>query len=135
MEEVKSLQMNVIKYTSIFIGVLSILVLFTFQLEGVKYILSLVLGGGISVLTFMLLANTVVKASFMEPGKAQVYMASQYFVRFTIMALVLYISTQKTYLNVFATAIGIFTVKGILYFIQFKDKRKQSNQNLKRKEE
>lgn len=131
MNEVKSLQISLIKYTAMIVGIASIALLVGLQLRGIPYILSLILGGSISVLTFMLLANTVVKASFMEPGKAQIYMGSQYFIRFSIMAIVLYISTQMSYLNVFATAIGIFIVKGILYVIQLRDQKQQKTKAAK----
>lgn len=125
MNEVKNLQLSLIKYTAIIVAIASVALLVGLQLKAIPYILSLILGGSMSVLTFMLLANTVVKASFMEPGKAQIYMGSQYFIRFSIIAVVLYISTQMPYLNVFATAVGIFIVKGILYIIQLRDQKQQ----------
>lgn len=125
MNEVKELQINLIKYTALLIGLVSVALFAGLQLKAVPFVLSLILGGAISVLTFMLLANSIVKSTFMNPGKAQVYLASQYFVRFSIIAIVLYISTQMSYLNVFATAIGIFTVKGILYVIQLRDQKQK----------
>lgn len=134
MTEVRALQISVIKYTYFIVGLASVALLIGIKLAAIPYILGLVLGSTISVLTFMLLANTLVKASFMSPGRAQIYMGVNYFLRFAIIAIVLYISTQMPYLNVFATVIGIFMVKGILYFIQLSDKR-QLKQNFKRKEE
>jgi hypothetical protein len=134
MEEVRALQISVIKYTGFIVALASVALVIGLQLMAIPYILGLILGSTISVLTFMLLANTLVKASFMSAGRAQIYMGVNYFLRFAIIAIVLYISTQMPYLNVFATVIGIFMVKGILYFIQLGDKR-QLKQNFKRKEE
>ena len=134
MEEVKALQLTVIKYTALIIGMTTVALLIGLKAAALPFVLGLVLGSAISVLTFMLLANTVVKATFMDPGKAQIYMGANYFLRYAIIAIVLYISTQMPYLNVFATAIGILLVKGILYVIQLSDKSK-TKQNFKRKEE
>lgn len=140
MEEVRALQISVIKYTAVYVAIATVALLTGFALAGlslpsaVPFILGLILGSAISVLSFMLLANSIVKATFMTSGRAQISMGINYFVRFAIIAIVLYISTQMPYLNVFATAIGILSVKGILYVIQLSDKKKQK-QNLKRKEE
>ena len=134
MEEVKGLQIAVIKYTAILLVIASIALFVGLGAEAIPFVLGLILGGAISVLMFMQLANTIVKATFMTPSKAQIYVGSQYAIRYAIIAIVLYISTQMPYLNVFATAMGVLTVKGILYVLQLSDKKK-SNQNLKRKEE
>jgi hypothetical protein len=134
MEEVKALQIAVIKYTTLLVGIASAALFIGLKTSAIPFVLGLILGGAISVLTFMLLANTLVKASFMNPGRAQVYMGVNYFIRYAIIAIVLYISTQMPYLNVFATAIGILLVKGILYVIQLSDKSK-AKQKLERKEE
>lgn len=134
MEEVKALQIAVIKYTALIVAIASAALLVGLKTAATPFILGLILGSAISVLTFMLLANTIVKASFMTPGRAQLYMGANYFVRYAIIAIVLFISTKMPYLNVFATAIGVLLVKGILYVIQLSDKSKQK-QNLKRKEE
>lgn len=127
MNEVKSLQVLVIKLVSLLVGISSIGLLVSLQGKAIPYVLGLILGSAISVLLFMLLANTIVKASFMDPGKAQLYTGSQYIVRMSIMAVVLYISTQVSYLNVFATAVGIFMVKAVLYAIQLRDQRTKSS--------
>lgn len=134
MEEVKALQIAVIKYTALIVAIASAALLIGLKAAATPFILGLILGSAISVLTFMLLANTIVKASFMTPGSAQLYMGANYFVRYAIIAIVLFISTKMPYLNVFATAIGVLQVKGILYVIQLSDKSKQKR-NLKRKEE
>lgn len=134
MEEVKALQIAVIKYTTLLVGIASAALFIGLKTSAIPFVLGLILGGAISVLTFMLLANTLVKASFMNPGRAQIYMGVNYFIRYAIIAIVLYISTQMPYLNVFATAIGILLVKGILYVIQLSDKSK-AKQKLERKEE
>lgn len=134
MEEVKALQIAVIKYTAILVGIASAALLLGLQVKALPFVLGLVLGSSMGVLMFMLLANTVVKASFMQPARAQIYMGLNYALRYAIMAIVLYISTQMPYLNVFTTAIGILMVKAILYVLQLSDKGKQK-QNFKRKEE
>lgn len=126
MNEVKSLQVLVIKLVSFLVGISSIGLVISLQAKAIPFVLGLILGSAISVLLFMLLANTIVKASFMDPGKAQLYTGSQYIVRMSIMAVVLYISTQVSYLNVFATAVGIFMVKAVLYAIQLRDQRTKS---------
>lgn len=126
MNEVKSLQVLVIKLVGLLVGLSSIGLVVSLQGKAIPYVLGLILGSAISVLLFMLLANTIVKASFMDPGKAQLYTGSQYIIRMSIMAVVLYISTQVSYLNVFATAVGIFMVKAVLYAIQLRDQRTKS---------
>lgn len=126
MNEVKSLQLLVMKLVGLLVGISCIGLVVTLKANALPYALGLILGSAISVLLFMLLANTIVKASFMDPGKAQLYTGSQYIVRMSIMAVVLYISTQVSYLNVFATAVGIFMVKAVLYAIQLRDQRTKS---------
>ncbi len=134
MEEVKTLQISVIKYTAMLVGIAAIALFIGLQVKALPFVLGLILGSSMGVLMFMLLANTVVKASFMHPSRAQIYMGLNYALRYAIMAIVLYISTQMPYLNVFTTAIGILMVKAILYVLQLSDKGKQK-QNFKRKEE
>lgn len=131
MNEVKSLQVLVIKLVALLVGISSIGLVVSLQAKAIPYVMGLILGSSISVLLFMLLANTIVKASFMDPGKAQLYTGSQYIVRMSIMAVVLYISTQVSYLNVFATAVGIFMVKAVLYAIQLRDQRTKSRADKK----
>ncbi len=134
MEEVKGLQIAVIKYTALIVVIASIALFVGLSAKAIPFILSLSLGSAMSVLMFMQLANTIVKATFMTPSKAEIYVSTQYAIRFAIIAIVLFISTKMPYLNVFATAMGILTVKGILYVLQLSDKKK-TEQNLKRKEE
>lgn len=134
MEEVKGLQLAVIRYTAIIVAMASIALFIGLNAKAIPFVLGLILGSAISVLMFMQLANTIVKATFMPPSKAQVYVGAQYAIRYAIIAIVLLISTKMPYLNVFATAMGIITVKGILYVLQLNDKKK-GKQNLKRKEE
>lgn len=134
MEEVKGLQISVIKYTAIIMAIASVALFIGLSAKAVPFILGLILGSAISVLMFMQLANTIVKATFMPASKAQIYVGSQYAIRYAIIAIVLFISTKMPYLNVFATAMGIMTVKGILYVLQLSDKKK-TKQNFKRKEE
>lgn len=134
MEEVKALQISVIKSTAILVGIASVALFIGLQADAAPYILGLILGSAISVLMFMQLANTIVKATFMTASKAQIYVGVQYAIRYAIIAIVLFISAKMPYLNVFSTAIGILMVKAILYVIQLSDKKKQK-QNFKRKEE
>lgn len=134
MEEVKGLQIAVIKYTAFLVAIASVALFLGLGAKATPFVLGLILGSATSVLMFMQLANTIVKASFMDPSKAQIYVGSQYAIRYAIIAIVLFISTKMPYLNVFATAMGVLTVKGILYAFQLGDKKK-SKQNLKRKEE
>lgn len=125
MDEVKSLQITVIKLVGL-IDLIAIIALgAALQLKAMPYILGLVLGSAIALLMLMLLTNTVVKSTFMDPAKAQVYMGVQYMIRMSIMAIVLYISVVMPYLNVYTTAVGIFLVKGILYAIQLRDQKQQ----------
>ena len=65
----------------------------------------------------------------MPSTKAQIYSASQYLIRMTLMAVVLFIYAKAPHLNIIGTAIGLLSTKFVILtqklFIE-KVKRKEA---------
>jgi hypothetical protein len=70
-------------------------------------LIGLLFGSIFSVLNFRLLAISLHHTVRREPGKAQLYAASRYLVRFILTALVIYVSVKAPYINVIGTTIGL----------------------------
>src|SRR5665647_190491 len=98
MRETIPLQIKIIK---IDLTMLIILIIFSFLFltNPMAWAYGYIFGGLIGILNFMQLARTVEKAVKMNPGAAQAYASVSYFVRFSIMAIVLIISIKADYIK------------------------------------
>lgn len=93
----------------IIIGILAI-----FLKEPKPYILGMIFGSSISILSFILMALTTRKAVLMEPSKAYGYSVGNYFIRYTIYFAVLLVAAKAEYIDFLATVLGIFVIKIVI---------------------
>ncbi len=90
--------------------------------------LGLLFGTIIAILNFRLLAISIDKSVSMPQSKAQVYSASRYMLRMTIVGVVLLVSAKAPHLNIIGVAIGLVSPKFVILA------RKLLIDKLKRKE-
>ncbi len=128
------LQYKIIFFDVIILLVLILLSIF-FSSEPMPWIKGYIFGGLIGILNFLLLGNTMYKASMMHPAKARVYAGTNYYIRLLITALVIIIALKADYLNAISVVIGLLLIKQIIFFSQvFSDKDFFKN-IIKRKED
>ena len=83
-----------------------------------------IFGGLIGILNFLLLGNTMFKASTMHPARARSYVGGNYYIRLLITAIVIIIALKADYLNALSVVIGLLLIKQIIFFSQvFNDKQ------------
>lgn len=90
--------------------------------------IGILFGTIIAVLNFRLLALTIEKSVSMPQSKAQVYSASRYILRMTIVGVVLLVSAKAPHINIIGVAIGLVSPKFVILA------RKLLIDKLKRKE-
>ncbi len=106
------IQVKIVKYTLLVMILIAVASMF-FQ-EPRPFIYALIFGTLISILNFRNLALTVEKAVTMNPGHAQVYASSKYFIRFLTNAVVIFVCIKADYLNVLGAVLGLFTIKFVI---------------------
>ena len=121
--EVNNVTKDVIVFDLIVLAIL--LVTSTFNKS---MFLGLLFGTIIAVLNFRLLALTIEKSVSMPQSKAQVYSASRYILRMTIVGVVLLTSAKAPHINIIGVAIGLVSPKFVILA------RKLLIDKLKRKE-
>lgn len=122
-KEVSSVTKDVIVFDLIVLAIL----LFTSAFNK-SMLLGLLFGTIIAVLNFRLLALTIEKSVSMPQSKAQVYSASRYILRMTIVGVVLLVSAKAPHINIIGVAIGLVSPKFVILA------RKLLIDKLKRKE-
>ena len=128
-----------LQYKIIFLDVIILLVLillsFFLSSEPMPWVKGYIFGGLIGILNFLLLGNTMYKASTMHPAQARIYAGTNYYIRLLITAIVIIIALKADYLNAISVVIGLLLIKQIIFFSQvFNDKDFFKN-ILKRKED
>lgn len=113
MRETLPLQIKIIKIDLTMLSIL-IIISFLFLSNPMAWTYGYIFGGLIGVLNFMQLARTIEKAVKMSSGGAQAYASVNYFIRFSIMAIVLIVSLKADYINALATVIGLLSIKFII---------------------
>lgn len=134
MGETVQLQLKIIKLSSVILVLLSAISLFFFDNPS-TWIYGYIFGGAIGILNFMLLAKTIEKAMKMPPARAQMYASTNYFVRFSIMALVLIVSLKADYIHTLATVIGLLLIKFVILVTNLFSDKEYYKRIFKRKEE
>ena len=122
-EEVSSVTKDVIVFDLIVLAILLVTSAFNKSM-----LLGLLFGTIIAVLNFRLLALTIEKSVSMPHSKAQVYSASRYILRMTIVGVVLLVSAKAPHINIIGVAIGLVSPKFVILA------RKLLIDKLKRKE-
>ena len=134
MNDVKKLQYKIISYDVIVLLILMLLT-FLFISEPEGWIKGYIFGGLIGILNFLLLGNTMYKASTMDPARARVYASVNYYIRLIITAVVIIIALKAEYLNVISVVVGIILIKQVIFFSQVFNNKKFFKNILKRKED
>lgn len=122
-EEVSIVTKDVIVFDLIVLAILLVTSAFNKSM-----LLGLLFGTIIAVLNFRLLALTIEKSVSMPQSKAQVYSASRYILRMTIVGVVLLVSAKAPHINIIGVAIGLVSPKFVILA------RKLLIDKLKRKE-
>lgn len=97
------------------LSVVLIGIIFFIYPEPKKYILGYIFGTLISVLTFMLLKNTVVRSVRMEPERATRFAAIQYFIRMIIYLITIMVGAIADYLDLVTVIVGLMSIKITIY--------------------
>jgi len=118
MKEVKDLERQVLKGLFI-VDLILCVIIFLFFSEPRPVILGVIFGSLISGLNFLQMANSLIKAAEMQFGNAQGYTTRQYFIRYIVSAIVIYISVVAPYIDVMGTLLGLIIIKGVIYFLNF----------------
>ena len=121
--EVNNVTKDVIVFDLIVLAILLVTSIFNKSM-----LLGLLFGTIIAVLNFRLLALTIEKSVSMPQSKAQVYSASRYILRMTIVGVVLLVSAKAPHINIIGVAIGLVSPKFVILA------RKLLIDKLKRKE-
>ncbi len=123
MNDIIKLQYKIIIIDVIILLVLMLLAVFLTN-EPITWIKGYIFGGLIGILNFILLGNTMYKASTMHPAKARMYAGANYYVRLLITAIVIIIALKADYLNAISVVIGLLLIKQVIFFSQvFNDKQ------------
>lgn len=128
MNNIKKVQFNIIRIHVLVICLLIILSIFLFE-DYMPIVKGFVFGGSIGVLNFLLLGNTIVKALKKNSRSATVFVRINYFVRYIIIGVVLFVSVKAEYINAISVLIGLLLVKYIIVFVNFFEKRGYKKNN------
>lgn len=82
--------------------------------QGRPFILGLFFGTLIALLNFRLLYLSLNKAVLMPQGKAQVYASSQYFIRYLLTGVVVFVAIRAENINAIGTIIGLISIKLVI---------------------
>jgi hypothetical protein len=108
---------------SFLIGVIGLF----FVNEPLVWVKGLLFGTIFSILRLLLINATIKKAIKMTFIKAKNYTISQYYIRYFITALLLFIAALEPSISLAGTIIGLFTIKASVYLTLITDKKKPNN--------
>ena len=110
MDELFATKLKVVRNAIFIVATIAALSVIFYE-DWTEVVIGLSFGLLISVLCFELLSASISKAVSLDPGKAQVYAGSRYFIRLLIYAVVLLISIKADYINVIGTILGLSAIK------------------------
>lgn len=114
---------QVIRWTLIGGFGIIILALIFVRTDKMPLVLGVLFGVSISVLNFLELEKTLIKASKMKPAQAQSYATKKYFLRYAISGVVILVSIKASYISVMGTIIGLLLLKFVVIITNlFNDK-------------
>lgn len=122
MSKLRKTRNQIVKLTLIFSMVL-IIVSVIFLEDKIFIVYGLIFGTLTSILNFLELEKTLIKASRMKPRNAQSYVTKHYFLRYIITGIVLLISMKASYINTSGTVMGLLLLKFVIMITNlFNDK-------------
>lgn len=104
---------------SILIGIIGLF----FVNEPLIWIKGLAFGTIFSILRLRLMDLTIKKAIKMSALKAKRYTTSQYFIRYVLTAVILFVAAVEPSISLLGTIIGLFTIKASVYLTLITDKK------------
>ena len=131
---VRQLVFRIIKITAIIAIVLIAIIYFLFD-NPMPIITGVVFGSCFGILNFYDLSLTLIKASTMNPGKANGYTTMKYLVRYVFMGIVLLISIKADYIHVIGILSGLLLIKFVIISTNLFNDKKFFVNILRRKEE
>lgn len=128
MEQIKLLIKDIMKWVIILSVLLSIVFVAFFRQDAARLIIGLVFGASIGMLGFIDLSQTLQRAVYKSPPKAQSYTVRKYFIRFIINGVVLYVAVVTPHIHIVGTVLGMLLIKmSIMITNLFNDKQFYKN--------
>lgn len=134
MDSVKALTKSVIMKALLLNGVLY-LILFAITKDYRTTLAGITFGGGVSILNFLELSNTLQRAVVMNSARAQTFATIKYSVRSVIVAVVIIIAIRAEYISTVGTILGLLSVKTVVWGQYILGEKKNYQDIFKRKEE
>ncbi len=133
MEKVRALERKIIRSTVVLLGALVFVA--ALVLRRVDVVLGLVFGGSIAILNFIELSRTLQRAVHKAPADASAYTTFKYFIRFVLSGVVLYVAAVNDQVDFLATAVGLLSVKLVVYATNLFNDRNFFKRIFERKED
>ena len=109
---------DIIKKSIVLIIFESIIVSLFFK-ERLPLVLGLIIGGGLAIVSFRMIYLSILMAIGKDESKAKRFMILSYGLRYLFYGIVLYLGYKTGYYNIFTTALGLITIKLVLYINNF----------------
>lgn len=109
---------DIIKKSIVLIIFESIIVSLFFK-ERLPLVLGLIIGGGLAIVSFRMIYLSILMAIGKDESKAKRFMILSYGLRYLFYGIVLYLGHKTGYYNIFTTALGLITIKLVLYINNF----------------
>ena len=109
---------DIIKKSIVLIIFESIIVSLFFK-ERLPLLIGLIIGGGLAIVSFRIIYLSILIAIAKDESKAERFMFLSYGIRYLVYGIVLYLGHKTGYYNIFTTALGLLTIKLVLYINNF----------------
>lgn len=109
---------DIIKKSIVLIIFESIIVSLFFK-DRLPLVLGLIIGGGLAIVSFRMIYLSILMALGKDEAKAKRFMVLSYGLRYLLYGIVLYLGHKTGYYNIFTTALGLITIKLVLYINNF----------------
>ena len=134
METVKELQNRTIK-NALIAGTIVLLIGLIIGFNGrLSLSLGLILGISISILNFIILADTMSRAVTLDPSRAKTFAVKRYFLRYIINGIAILIAIFVPFIGIVATVIGLSLIKFVILFTNLFDDKQFYKNIFKRRE-
>lgn len=122
---------DIIKKSLVLIVFESIIVSLFFK-DRLPLVLGFIIGGGFSVVSFRIIYLSILMAIGKNQVKAKRFMVLSYTLRYLLYGIILYLGYKTGYYNIYTAALGLITIKLVLYinnFISLIKGRKKYHEN------
>lgn len=122
---------DIIKKSLVLIVFESIIVSLFFKYR-LPLVLGFIIGGGFSIVSFRIIYLSILMAIGKNQVKAKRFMILSYTLRYLLYGIILYLGYKTGYYNIYTAALGLITIKLVLYinnFISLIKGRKKYHEN------